>query len=116
MVKTVFNVLFMLLLVSLAGFLPGMETALPLIGMSPIGVLSLGLIAWGVYDLFLAPLLDGIKVEEEDGKPVSLSYTIKGKKALVVQLMASGWSRLFKAGKAKKGAKKPKFEKKINLS
>jgi hypothetical protein len=114
--KTILNVAFLLLLVSLAGFLPGMETAIPLIGMSPVGILSLGLIGWGLYDLFLAPVLDGVQVEQEDGKPVSLSYTIQGRKALVVQLIGSAAARLFKAGKAKKGAKKPTFEKKINLS
>jgi hypothetical protein len=115
MMKVLFNVAFLLLLVSTAGFLPGMNQALPLIGMTPVGVLSLGIVGWALYDLLVAPVLDGVKVEEEDGKPVSLSYTIQGKKALVVQLMASGWSRLFKAGKAKSKSKS-KFEKKINLS
>jgi hypothetical protein len=61
MMKTVFNVLFLLLLISTAGFLPGMNMALPLIGMTPIGVLSLAIVAWGLYDLLLAPMLDGIE-------------------------------------------------------
>ncbi len=115
MMKTVFNVLFLLLLVSTAGFLPGMDMALPLIGMTPIGILSLAIVAWGVYDVLVAPVLDGVKIEESNGKQ-SLSYTIQGRKALVVQLIGSAAARLFKAGKAKKGAKKPTFEKKINLS
>lgn len=116
MMKTIFNLLFLLLCVSLAGYLPGMQEALPLIGMTPVGCLGLGLVLWAGYDLVFAPLLDGIQEEKgPDGKSV-LSYTVKGRKALVVQLVAGLAGRLFKAEKAKKSGKKVNYEKKINLS
>lgn len=117
MKKTIFNLLFLLLLVSVAGYLPGMQEALPLIGMTPVGVLGLGLVLWAGYDLLLAPMLDGIQEEKgPDGKSV-LSYTIKGRKALVVQLVAGLAGRLFKAdSKTKKSGKGTGYEKKINLS
>jgi hypothetical protein len=114
--KTLLNVAFFLLLLSLAGFLPGMTSPLPIIGVTPMGLATLLCIGWAAYDLFIAPLLDGIKVEDK-GEGEQLSYTIKGRKALMVQLLASGWSRLFSARKAeKKDGEKEEFEKKINLS
>lgn len=115
MKKTLFNLLFLFLLVSVAGFLPGMQMPLPLIGMTPVGLLGLSLVVWAVYDLLLGPVLDGIEEEKDSDGKSQLSYTIKGRKALIVQLVAGLAARLFKADSKAKKAKKS-YQKTIKLS
>lgn len=115
MKKTLFNLLFLLLCVALAGYLPGMQAPLPILGMTPVGLLSLALVAWAGYDLILAPMLDGIQEEKDSDGKSQLSYTIKGRKALIVQLVAGLAARLFKADSKAKKSKKS-YQKTIKLS